>query len=71
MIEVLIGLVIACPAAYLLVNGWLDNFAYRIDIVIWPFLLATIAIITLAWLTVSYHSIQAANTNPTEVLNEG
>jgi len=70
MIEVLIGLAIACPAAYLLVNGWLDNFAYRIDIVIWPFFLATIAIILLAWLTVSYHSIQAANTNPTEVLNE-
>ena len=70
MIEVLIGLAISCPAAYLLVNGWLDNFAYRIDIVIWPFLLATITIILLAWLTVSYHSIQAANTNPTEVLNE-
>ncbi len=49
-------------------NSWLQNFAYRIDIDVWAFVLSGIVAIGVAILTVSYQSIKAAVANPIDSL---
>ena len=65
---VFIATIIAIPVAWFVMNKWLQNFAYRIDMKWWMFLLSgSIAILT-ALLTVSYQAIKAAIANPVESL---
>lgn len=61
---VAIGIVIASPIAWWVMSGWLQNFAYRIDISIGIFLLAAVIAVAIAFLTVSFQSIRAALANP-------
>jgi putative ABC transport system permease protein len=65
---ILIAFTLAAPLAYYFMNQWLQGFAYRIDMPWWVFLLAVVATLVIALLTVSYRSIRAAVTNPAEVL---
>jgi putative ABC transport system permease protein len=65
---VLIANVIAWPVAYFLMNRWLANFVYRIDLGIGIFALSGLAALVIAWLTVSYQSAKAALSNPVEAL---
>jgi putative ABC transport system permease protein len=65
---VLISLVIACPFAWLLARQWLRNFAYRVPMDAWVFVIAGLSAIALALLTVSYQSIRAALANPIKSL---
>ncbi|MGH7598070.1 MAG: ABC transporter permease [bacterium] len=65
---VLIAFVVACPLAYLAMNGWLQNFAYRAEISLNIFLLAGALGLVIAWLTVSYQALKAALANPVEAL---
>ena len=59
---------IAWPITYYAMNKWLQNFAYRIDLTIWPFLSAGFAALAIALLTVSWQAIRAAMANPVEAL---
>ncbi len=68
LVLVLLGNVVAWPIAYFTMNSWLENFAYRIEVGMSSFLLATTAAIFIAALTVSYQAIKAALTNPVEAL---
>ena len=45
---------IAWPIAYFVMNKWLSNFAYRLDIPLWVFPLTAILTLLVALLTVSY-----------------
>jgi len=63
---VLLANVIAWPVAYLAMNRWLQDFAYRIDIGIGAFLMAGGLAFILALLTVSYLAVRAALANPVE-----
>jgi putative ABC transport system permease protein len=65
---ILISAVIAWPLAYFAMNNWLQNFAYRINIDVWAFILSGIVTIGVALLTVSYQSIKAAIANPIDSL---
>ncbi|MBC3788580.1 ABC transporter permease [Spirosoma utsteinense] len=65
---VAIALVIAVPVAWYGMNQWLQDFAYRIDIAWWVFLLAGMLAIGIALLTVSFQSIKAALMNPVNSL---
>jgi predicted permease len=67
---ILIGIafVIAAPISYLIMQNWLEDFAFRIEISIWLFLLAIASSLIFAWITVGYHSIKAATANPVESL---
>lgn len=59
---------IAVPIAYLILVYWLDQFAYRIDVGVAPFLWAGgLAILTIG-LTISLRIFKVARTNPTEAL---
>ena len=65
---VLVAFVLAAPLAYYFMDQWLSNFAYRIDMSWTIFLLAGLAALLIAWLTVSYQSIRAALANPVVAL---
>ncbi len=65
---VLIANVVAWPLAYYVMNNWLKNFAYRIDMGFWIFVDSGILALVIALLTVSSHAIKAAIANPVESL---
>ncbi len=65
---VVLGIVIASPIAYWAMNKWLQDFAYRVEISWWIFVLAGMVAIIIALLTVSYQSIRAALANPVKSL---
>ena len=60
--------IIAWPAAYLLTDRWLENFAYRIGISWTTFVLAGFLALSIALITVSFQAVKAALTNPVETL---
>jgi putative ABC transport system permease protein len=60
--------IIAWPLAYFAMNGWLQQFAYRIGIGLWVFALSGILALGIAFFTVSYHTIKAATANPVDSL---
>ena len=66
---VLTANIIAWPAAYYIMNNWLQNFAYKTNISIWIFFFSGIIALMIALLTISLHTINAANTNPVESLH--
>ena len=63
-----IALIIAGPIAWYGMNEWLNNFAFRIDIEPWVFIIVGIAAIGVAFLTVSFQSLRTALANPVESL---
>ncbi len=65
---VLLANCIAWPVAYYFMDKWLKNFAFRIDIGIWTFVLSGFFVLLVAILTVSYQSIKAAAANPVDSL---
>jgi putative ABC transport system permease protein len=67
---ILVGVanLIAWPAAYFIMNKWLQNFAYRIDIGLWIFALAAVLALFIALLTISFQTIKAATANPVDSL---
>lgn len=58
----------AWPLAYILVNKWLSQYAYRIELSIWPFLTAMLISMLITLLTVSLRSYKVAGTNPVDAL---
>jgi putative ABC transport system permease protein len=65
---VFIALVIASPLACLAMHNWLQDFAYRIQISWWVFLVSGAAALFIALVTVSFQSIKAAVANPVKSL---
>lgn len=65
---VLIAVVIAAPVAYYVMQQWLQNFAYRIEIGLGVFLLAGLTALAIALATVGWHALIAAGRNPVESL---
>lgn len=68
---VLIAVIVASPIAWLIMSKYLQNFAYRIDIQWWVFVLAAFMALLIAFITVSFQSIKAAMANPVESLRSG
>ena len=65
---VLISNIIAWPAVYYLLQIWLQNFAYHIDLKLIYFILATVITLIIAQLTVFYKAYSAASINPVNSL---
>ena len=68
MIMVFIANIVAWPLAYLLVSHWLSGFAYRMDLSIWPFILAMCISMLITLITVSVRSFKAATANTIDAL---
>ena len=65
---VTISLIVAFPVAWWMMNEWLNNFAYRINISVWIFVLAGVCALVIAMATVSFQAIRAAIANPVKSL---
>ena len=65
---VVIAFVIATPAAYWMMSGWLDNFAFHVPIDVSVFVLSLLAMLLIGGLTIGYLTLHAARKNPVEVL---
>jgi putative ABC transport system permease protein len=65
---VLIAAVIAIPVAWFFMHKWLEDFAYRININWWIFVLSALAAIIIAMATISLQVVRAAIANPVKSL---
>lgn len=65
---VLIATVIAFPLAWFGVHRWLQDFAYRIDMSWWVFIVAGLLALSIALITVSFQAFKAALANPVKSL---
>ena len=65
---VVIAFLIACPVAWYVMNKWLEDFAYKINIGGWVFAAAGLITAGIALLTVSFQCVKAAITNPVKSL---
>ncbi|MEP1035138.1 ABC transporter permease [Ekhidna sp.] len=65
---IFISFVIASPVTYVFMSGWLENFAYRIDINPFLFLIGGAVALLIALATISFHVIKAVRANPVSSL---
>ena len=68
IVQVLIAVPIGLGLGYYIMSGWLQNFAYRIGIGWWFFLIPLLIVLIITMLTVSSQVIRTANVNPAESL---
>lgn len=64
----LVAIAVATPLAIWVMNAWLQDFAYRVELSWWIFAIPSLLVIFIALLTVSIHTLKAARTNPTKSL---
>jgi putative ABC transport system permease protein len=60
--------IFAWPVAYFVAHKWLENFAYRVNLGMWVFILSGLASLAIALLTISYQTVKAATANPVDSL---
>ncbi|GAB3758343.1 ABC transporter permease [Spirosoma pomorum] len=65
---VLVAIVVASPLAWYAMNQWLSDFAYRIDMPWWVFILSGLLAVLIAFVTISFRSVKAALMNPVKSL---
>jgi putative ABC transport system permease protein len=63
-----LSIVIATPIAWYIMHNWLQDFAYRINISWWMFLVGGFIAVFIALITVSFQAIKAAIANPVKSL---
>ncbi|HRP56359.1 ABC transporter permease [Agriterribacter sp.] len=65
---VLIAALVAIPVAWLFMHKWLEDFAYRINISLWVFVLSALVAVVIAMATIGLQVIKAAIANPVKSL---
>ena len=65
---ILISVVIAVPFAWWIMDEWLNNFSYQIDINPLVFMISGLILIVISWITLSYFTVKASRLNPAETL---
>ena len=70
MIITLIGSAVAVPVAWIFCERYLEEFAYRIDLTIWPFAVAVVIALMISLASVLWQTLRAARTNPAEALKK-
>jgi putative ABC transport system permease protein len=61
---IILAFAIATPVAWIVSANWLNDFSYRITLPVWTFPLAGLAVLLVAFVTVSYHAWRASRLNP-------
>ena len=61
-----VGGVLTVPVMYYGVSVWLNDYAYKMSLRGWMFILPVIAILLLVLITISFHTVMAARRNPVE-----
>jgi putative ABC transport system permease protein len=67
-IPVLLASAVAAPLGFLAMDRWLHGFAYHVSLSVWTFVLAAVAGVAIAWLTVSWQSFVVARAKPVSAL---
>jgi putative ABC transport system permease protein len=65
---VVLSVIIACPVAWIIMNRWLQSFAFRTNINWWIFAITILIAFSIAFITVAWQSLKTARTNPVEAL---
>ncbi len=65
---VILANVIAVPVSHYFLNLWLQDFAYRVAIGWWVYVLSGVIALVIAGITISFQAIKAATANPVESL---
>ncbi|MDR0725931.1 MAG: ABC transporter permease [Prevotellaceae bacterium] len=71
IIQFAIAYIVAVPLTYIIVNRWLENFAYKTPIHWWIFVAGGLFVFIITALTVSWQSYKAAITNPVDGIKNG
>lgn len=67
---IVVAIILAIPLAWWVMNRWLENFTFRINMNPINFAIAGASLVVIAWLTVSYLTLQTARKNPIDSLKE-
>ena len=67
-ILIVIANVVVWPLALLIMNKWLQDFAYRVQLGVWIFILASASALLVSLLSVSWQTVRAARANPVDSL---
>lgn len=67
---ILIAVFIAWPIAFYLSDYWLNNFAFRIDLNMWYFIIPGLLTLMIVLLTSCFHAMKSSQVNPIEILNQ-
>jgi putative ABC transport system permease protein len=65
---ILAGSLVACPLAYLLMQKWLQGYAYRISIGASPFIASLVCLGLITVVLICFQTLKAATTNPVKSL---
>ncbi len=68
MAYVLLSVLIALPAGYFYCKDWLQNYAYKISLQPWEFIMAGLIALFIAFVSVSYQAVRAGRMNPVKAL---
>ncbi|MGD1958208.1 MAG: ABC transporter permease [Fulvivirga sp.] len=67
---IMVSFLLSIPLSYLLVQDWLEGFAYKIPIGALPYIKSALLVLLIAAITTSFQSLKAAFMNPVDVLKE-
>jgi len=65
---VIIAGVVACPLAYYLMQNWLNDYAYKIDMSVYPFVISIVLLTSVTAVLIVLQTIKAAFANPVDSL---
>jgi putative ABC transport system permease protein len=65
---IILGFVLSVPLTWYVMNRWLENFAYRVEVGVFTMLIAGVMAVVIALVTVSWQSLKAASANPVNSL---
>lgn len=68
LIWIVVGNLVAIPAAWLVMKYWLESFAYRTEVHLWVILSASLLSSVIALVTVTFQSLRASHANPVEAI---
>ena len=66
---ILLAFVVGAPAGYYVMQTWLEDFPYRVELSLGVFIFAGLAALLIAWLTVGYQAFKAASSNPADAVH--
>jgi putative ABC transport system permease protein len=63
---ILIAILLAGPLSYFIMQKWFENFAYRVDLDIWPFILGAFIAVFIAFSMIFFQTYRSARANPVD-----
>lgn len=67
---IFVSFILSTPFSYLLIQNWLEGFAYKASVTVWPYIQSALVIFLIAVITTSFQSLKAAYMNPMDILKE-